>query len=820
MQRQFRLKQVLMTMMVFFLTIGTLSAEILVERISINNGAPRVLRHSWVDVECLVSNTDNKPHVVEVAIRPGDDYEGQTGFYSGEIRVPGKTSALMRFPMMVEQAESFSIDVSSDGVRQPHSVYQDTPIFLMGYNSRFLGLINDSFDSLGSFTQLPYFKNNKFYSRLFSARNMPTNRKVLDFYDAILVYKPDFSRWSEAQMDAVVAYVANGGTLIFAHPDAIREAAKTPLGALLPVDPVRIHTLSELPPVTSRMSSFDPESKWQIDVLEVTNRGRGITTMEWDGMPLIRSSQYGMGKVTAVMFPLDDKTLNDAGHQAQESLLKEVLIRQELFPMQKDFAETLDKLTGFEIPSPGEIVALLAIYLAGFAMILLLGIFTKRAGTSWFVAVIFSVLMVTFILKKAAGAFSDRGSVLAEISMEMPEPYPVGETYASCFAVKESKVNAGIPAATVMFSPIPESSHVSSFFVTSMAQDLTMLDENGNSMTKPKKEVRIKSPIDFLRSRTGQNTVNGLHIAPRTSKQFMASHTPVLTTDGGKEYPEAELLLTETGIALNEYTLPEKLRKNNPESVYLIMPGGFRKVEFDETGLCTVQPGNIFITDVVTRSVVESLCAGLRKQNPYLAVIYNVKQNRVQLKEPMTPQGRHIVMLPVRPTVASRKIRIPAEMLVFTAGSSMARTFLSGNKLNPQASLMVGQPYSPQVMLPGFLIGIFKPETVTVDYDCSVVDGINVDVYLENNDPKAGPDEKKIMGKADSRTRMEFTADTDAALSPCGSMITLTIEPHRLADTFDLSPEQAIRTNFWSLRSLRVTMTGTVDEKQALPIRY
>ena len=95
-----------------------------------------------------------------------------------------------------------------------------------------------------------------------------------------------------------------------------------------------------------------------------------------------------------------------------------------------------------------------------------------------------------------------------------------------------------------------------------------------------------------------------------------------------------------------------------------------------------------------------------------------------------------------------------------------------------------------------------------------------MDVYLENNDPKAGPDEKKIMGKADSRTRMEFTADTDAALSPCGSMITLTIEPHRLADTFDLSPEQAIRTNFWSLRSLRVTMTGTVDEKQALPIRY
>ncbi|MBR2720671.1 MAG: hypothetical protein IKB74_04980, partial [Lentisphaeria bacterium] len=409
------------TLTLLFLLTGlfALQAEILVERVNLNRNFPRLTRNSKTVLDCVVTNTDSRAHLVDIRLIPMASGETLNTYNTGKIMLPAKTTGTLSFPVQLGNTEAYTIEVRSDGVRQPRKgVTNDMKLFINGYTQQNVIILNDSEEYPGLPVRNPSFKD-KVYFNTITVSKVPVNSGYYNELGAVLIYRPAFDKYSEEQFRAIKAYAAAGGTVIFLHPDAIMDAANTPLADMLPVTPVKKHKVDSLPPVTAKIAGFDPAKRWETEILETVERDRGITLMSWESLPLIRIRQYGLGTVKAVMFPENEQTFLNSSNAGFEKFLYELLCRQQLYPNRKTFENVLDKLTGFEIPDTAEIVIRITIYLILFFAVLLLGMFFKRSGFAWVAAVLIALGAVGITLLNSASSFASQESVLSEIQLEL-----------------------------------------------------------------------------------------------------------------------------------------------------------------------------------------------------------------------------------------------------------------------------------------------------------------------------------------------------------------------------------------------------------------
>ncbi len=787
------------------------SGAVKVSRAGLNGRAPRLLKHSWTFMECMVENPDPVKHLVEVRVQPSED-DGQTGFYSGTILIPPDTTAFFSFPVFVESAENYTVTVMSDGVKQPASVYNDIMRQMYDNKARTVALFNDADEeSLGAFTQLDGIKG-KVYQRSFNAATVPDNWQYLANEEALLFYKPDFSRYSRKQFQTILAYAANGGTLIFMTPDAVIAAAETPLADLLPVKPLGIRKVTSLPAFEKKFPAFRRPENWSTEFLLSTPKERCVSVLSHEGMPLFAEAAYGLGMVKTIHFTLGENAMKE-NQNAFAGILQALWAKQDLLPDRQAFVETLDKLTGFNIPDSGEILKYIVIYMAIFLGCLALGILCKCPGSAWAMSVILAGAMVYYVLNQASRSFSMRKSVLAEITASLPAPFPVSETYASCFSIEEQDIHASKSGYDILFSPVPRSPKINTFFMTSAIDDMYNYDQMGNQIADEKEEVRIVSPIEITRDPDGNGLIPRLNFAPRTSKQFMASFSPRKAERIPVPEAEPELVLSKDGMTLQPYTLPEEFRKIPPESAWLVMPGGVRDVNMTN-GVCTLANGGGILVDPAARSMMDSLCTGLRKQQPYLALVSEVRENAVHLASPIEPQGKHVTMIPVRVTVADREISLPGEMLVLAPHGSASRTHFRGNKLQAGVPIHVGQVLNPKISLPGFLTGIFEPVSVSVDVDAVISGGAELKVSLNTPDTA-----EELLLQRDGSV---YTAEGELGkmLTADGSALPVAFQVPPMSDYTHLSAEQAMRSSQWHLRSINITMKGVLNADIQLPAKF
>ena len=786
------------------------SADVTISRSRVSTKSPRVYKYGWTDFECLVSNTDPQPHDVEVRVTPKDDGV-QTGFFSGVMRIPAETEAFLRFPVFIETEDEYVVRSKCDGVRMPNNVYNDMAVSLFPNNARSFVLVNDADDSLGSVTLLPKLKG-KLFIRAYSAATLPSEHLYFMYDEAVAFYKPDFSKFTQEQFNMLRAYAANGGKLIFLTPESILAAADTPLRDLLPVIPLAIRRTEDLP---SRRT-FLPELHWQpaggVDFLVSLPFGRGVDVLQHEGMPLIRIRQFGLGTVETVHFPCSE-IFKGSDPSAATGLLLKLIARQGIIQDRQTLVEVLDKLTGFAIPDFSRILHLVMAYLGVFFAILILGIIMKRAGLAWLLCVLFAAVSVYAVLAMASKSFASRHSVLAEVAVKMPEPFPLCETYASCFSISDQSIRADIAASDARFTPIPHSFRISSFFLTSLEDDL---DVYSNGRKKEPKTARIVSPIEIVRDSDGITAVSGLHIAPRTSKQFMSFHSPKRLPADLDSMPKAELLLSENGMELAPFRLPAALMESSPESVFLVMPGGVRRVSLRKDGSCSLAGESGIFVDPMSRALIDSLSIGLRKPCPYLAVVSDLKKNTIRLREPMIPQGKTVCIIPVHFTITSRRFKLPPELLSLSPDSVISRTIFRGNKLIPNISLMTGQEHLIRISFPEAFANLLHPDELSVSVEKSVPGAVRFSASLVNH-AKA---KSYVESKPGVKGELLFSEDLGSAVSPDGNSVTLALETEGMTNTAAMSPEQAMYSNRWVLRKVAATLIGVLDENVPLPAEF
>ncbi|MBR2425831.1 MAG: hypothetical protein IKB16_03725 [Lentisphaeria bacterium] len=797
---------------ILFLLVGMVSlfAEIRVERVNINRNFPRLIRNSTTDFQCIVTNTDNRQHLVEVRFIPlaGDT---MNTYNSGKILLPPKTTGTLSFPIQTSLAEGYTIEVRSDGVRIPRNgVVNDIKLMLNSYSQRTAVILNDGEESPGLPARGTAFKDKLFFNTVPAAR-APVNANDYSECPAVMLYKPALKQYSAEQFRALLSYVAGGGTLIVLHPDTVQKMASTPLAELLPVIPIKKHTVAALPPVTDKITGFDRSKRWEIEILETAERGRGVNLMFWNTLPLLRVSQYGLGYVKVAMFPVNEQTFCGSNNAGFEKFLFELLTIQQLYPNRKSFETVLDKLTGFAIPDTSEIVVRVTIYLVVFFLILLAGLFFKRSGLAWTAAVLAALGATGLTLMHSASKFAAQESVLSEIRLEQASPVNLGEVYCSCFAKEESVIHAGMPSEIcASFSALPESPYISNYFVN-LASDVF---DDTTAPQKPKpRQVRYSFPVEVHRDIRGKKRVEAMHIAPRTSRQFMAFYTAANRDDRALNVPEAELYLTEQGLSMAAYPIPDQYRKMDLQGAYLVMPGGVRKLSVDN-GACSLESDSSFFLNEMDQALMDSVCNGLRKPFPYVALVYPVKKNMVELNMKIQPQGREIIMIPARVTINSRKVTIPKEMLVLSSNNAMSRTFLHGNEIIGKSSLMVGQPLTFGVSLPAFLNGIFPPEKVKLVMDYSIADNVSMNVSLSSTD------KKEIPGRSTGTMEYEFTGADMAKTLNKENCLELNIKPRMEINEASMSIEQSLRAKFWNLRAADLEITGSIRSDLPLPLRF
>ncbi len=798
------------TLTLLFLLAGLfmLQAEILVERVNLNRNFPRLVRNSKTVLDCIVTNTDTKAHLVDVRLIPLASGETLNTYNTGKIMLPAKTTAALSFPVQLGTSEAYTIEVRSDGVRLPRKgVVNDIKLYLNNYTQKNAVILNDNDEHPGLPVRNPSFKDKLFFNTVTVSR-APVNSGYYNELAAVLIFRPAFNQYSEEQFRALKSYVAAGGTVIFLHPDAIMEAADTPLADLLPVTPVKKHKVDSLPPVTAKITGFDRTKRWETEILESIERDRGITLMTWESLPLIRVKQYGLGTVKAVMFPVSEKTFGSSSNAGFEKFLSELLSQQQLYPNRKSFENVLDKLTGFEIPDTAEIIIRVTIYLILFFLVLLLGVFFKRSGFAWIAAVLIALGTVGITLLNSASSFASQESVLSEIQLEHAAPFQQGEVYGSCFAKDESVLRANMPnGVNGEFSSVMESPYISNFFVN-FNEDF--YDPSRENKIQPR-QVRHSFPVETQRDARGKHQLIGMHVAPRTSRQFMLTYAKDGEVPAGT-IPEAELFLTEKGLDMAAYTIPEQYRTSDLQGVYLVMPGGARKVNVKD-GVCTLEENTSFFLNEMEQALMEAICNGSRKQNPYLALVYPVRKNMVELNVKMLSQGRRVVMIPAHVTINSRKITVPKEMLVHAPGNSLARASIQGNMLVGKASLMTDQTLTVAVSLPVFLHGIFPPEKIKVATDYSISD--NVTMQLSITTPSGD-----VAGKNTEGMDFEFAGSKLANSVNAENCLLLNFKPQLQVNASTFSTEQSLRTKFWNLRSADVEITGSIRSDLPLPLRF
>ena len=809
------LKQMLFVFVLCAVSIPRLQADVTVSRTRIGGRTSAIFRNSWSEFQCFVENTDKVPHDVRVRVRAADDGT-QSNFFSGSIRIPAETSSYLRFPIITENSQKYLVDLFCDGKKHPTGEMSSILVNFCNNKQRRSFVFSDDGETPSFLFSLKGIKE-EHSATVLPADSVPDSSLYYQNCDTLIIDDPDFTRFSSAQFQAILTYVAEGGILLFTNPKGALAAAQTPLADLLPVIPQKTVTSDKLP--LSGLIRAQANLPGQADFLVSIPRERSVVSAQWEGLPLFAERQYGLGTVRLLAFePKKEDFLGK--DSAALALAKRLIVRQALFPNRVLFESKLDQLTGFDIPSVSEISGMAVAYLAVFFVILLMGFLLHCPRLAWLTTVVAAVGMIAIVLHKAAKTFENRNSVLAEVTLESAQPVRSGETFGSCFMKEGATVRLQASGdADIHFSTILRDPRIS-YYSTAFLQQTSMGSKNISKTKDTKKKVqeerpvRIVAPLDITRSETGSVYLPGLSLAPRTSREFMARFSrPATESMVMRPGWEPELILSDKGLDMTPYQVPKELGIPGSASVWLVLPGGVRSVSMNGSGLCRLSGGGGLLVDEAARSMALMLTRGLRKQGPYLAFIRDVNSSFLTTNVRTVPQGKKILMVPARITIASRTVRIPREFLTFSPRDVASRFVVNGNDIMTGMPILTGFAAGVRISLPSEVAPLLKPEKISLVLDCRMADSVSLDAVLST------PSGEK-SGRKNSRNEYEFTDFPPSYRTDEAAAFTLFLKTKHLVNPSSLSPEQAMMANSWSLRSLEAEVTGKLDESIPLPARF
>ncbi len=783
--------------------------------------SPRISAHAWAYFNYRVDNPDEVMRTVTLVLKPRGQRNVTIHDHTFELAAGHRLD--FRTLVTIGSVADYTIDLFADG----NLIDREDALIRVGSpKNRYVAFVNDNVDlDYGQFSKNKGL-HDKYLSNHFKAETIPHHWVGYDGLHILVLMQPDFKYMHSRQINALLDYIARGGTVMIADPHGIVAAAGTPLKKILPVTPLRIRKLDVLKAFTQIGGT---ELVWPegTDFLESVPRGEGVTTLWHGDFPLTRWSRYGLGVIgVSAVNPSQKLIRTTAGNF--NAIWKHILC----FGGNVDYASShgdahlaaaLDSLTGIVIPGAGRIRVFLVIYFLVVLAFVAIGILSKQRLTSW-VALSLVAGIATILVFAAAQRQGRELSKYTAAILSFDAPFTEdgsSEQIVSLFSklergldVKSNDVDRHIrallppPALRTegdLVRTARRRSKVSNQAKSAGGKSDKPGLKKGEFVDRGKHQI-VRDPLT-INQRDGRNSLEGLLLRPYAPSFFAALHA----SEGDPSGKTPLVSWSKGGVVMEKWEIPEGI---NPVHGMIVCANGAYPASLSGR-TCAVDPERSRAGLTVLSSEIGSLRDHLLQKRtpvPLLALFVNTsKDGTGSIPDEFAIVGREVNLISVRQDLTTEEIWVPFERMTFKPVGSRARALMFNNRWQDVQQRGTKTQYHFHSFLPAPLTRM-APHTVYIRF---VGDNRSRNVkwsfaLLHN----AGDAEQLIPAtRVEGNLHIFENVQAASVFDPADGYFRIVLESKTVKKITD--PLSAPRMNTWRVQDLKIAVGGVLQPEHA-----
>ncbi len=770
----------------------TLSALPAITKSSLKIGmSPRIQKNSWAFLNCSISNPDKSTYEAYIRLVDENNFMGRRTVFSDYVTIPAEAVLNYSTEIMIEDSENYHVELYIEDKKVPGV---DTIIIktLSEREEQFF-ILNDSLTvSMGSVNQLEYFKK-KCYQLTLSCKDVPFHWSAFKSCLAVVVLKPDFANYSARQFRAIIDYAKQGGIVIFADPESILEAAKTPLAEILPVNPVRIRKITQLSTISKIFPGFKDWGELDpVDFLESYPKENSIIWLKEGQFPVFSWRKTGFGEVRCSAVSLSGDILNKTN--AWERIMIFFLDHQQKFNDTRKIMGCLDEMTGYTVPGVGVVKKVFFWYFLFLALLTASGLYFRKSKITFAASVLLSLIVTGWVFNLiSSGAAKTSNMLVAAVEARYSlGDFRITDGYYGIFSRSDMIETFSADNENTKFSAIIQSGGRFATF---------------GSMDDPSKGIMSKSqaePIEVL-SAYGVPKIYNLNIKSNTSRQVNAMITSRCTPRTDTSSPE--ITYSDKGFTLKDWQVPSDIKFDN---AFLAFPGKVFPLKVSGSTISYVPASGetYFNGDTIAMYIQEVIGSGFRNVKPGVAL---VSRGEPDMKFGNAGcQSRIVNFIPLLEKCETDKVYIGPESIVLSAGDTATKALIPCNSFIAPFSSQNAVDFKISFRLPpSFSLLVPEEVEITIDY---LNDGGSIVIQ-----PMLIANGKTIAADKKTDKKYVFTKDLDKVINPYSGegFIQLNINVSNAISTIS----EKLRANKWIMKEFSVGVKGRTSPGVA-PFSY
>ena len=732
-----------------------------------------------------LSNPDETAATVTLQVRPS--HGELEAVFARNITIPPKMEVSGNAEFVAIDASEYLVELLQNGTR----LEKDTLPVQMG-NARYYltAILTDKVANLGmSHIQKHKAVTSRIGNVMFNSKNVPSHWEGFYGFASLILLSPSLETYTEAQQQAIVDYVMQGGTLILAGHDAAFAMKGTLLGSLLPFAPVGTFTTDELAGLAKtflvknlkEQSAFNedgvPTGRPCLTLLNTILHEEAQELLRLDGRTLAARRYVGRGTVVGLAFnPFELCKANELFIPPVWNMVIVNTRYNSIFKTLYDIGyanEALQLMQGYSIPPVSSIVTILLVYMIGAAIILLVMFKLKRHSQGWLLVCLYGVCVTLYVMGRArhiTGATADLS--MANLRLSTWDGARGATLNNSLFLSRQDmQPQVSADSGQVLMRTQPKSTNLMNR-QDSMPSTPTWFKSDGKTSSIEKFTMQQMRPRSLTWFEKGRNTLANRGSLP-------------------------EVIYAPTGIQLKDWRLPVELA--NAKRALLLMPHGQRTLQIVEGVVVDSGTSSRIEADTLLTSAMRYL-ASLPVQTTTLALVVPTTSNfslaleATFRKQPASIYDYDIVFVNARIPHGEKPAFIDRNMLDFElpANSTFRLSMKDGQWLPTQYT---------GVQQTGYDILFHVPEEMVVPSPEKVI--LNLDVTTSG----AGFSFKPVLVACDG-TRIDFMEKQGSSYTfyPAGKVVVspVTSQVHLSMSTLvEGAPMGAMtRSNFWQVHSI------------------
>ena len=771
---------------VFILLSAGLSAKPKLVSCSLRQGSGPVRINSLPSrIDWQLSNPDETAATVTLQVRPSQGT--LEAVFSREITIPPKMEVAGNAEFVASETIEFLVEVLQNGTR----LQKDTlPVQMNPARYYLTAILTDKVANLGmSLIQ----KHKQLTSRIgnvaFNSKNVPSHWGGFYGFASIILLSPSLATYTEAQQQAIVDYVTQGGTLILAGHDAVLAMKGTLLEPLLPFTPVGAFKTDELAGLAKAFQvknlkerpAFDedgvPTGRPCLTLLDTILHEEAQELMQLDGRTLAARRYVGRGTVVGLAFnPFELCKANELFIPPVWNMVIVNTRYNSIFKTSYDIGyanEALQLMQGYSIPPVSSIVNILLVYMIGAAIILLVMFKLKRHSQGWLLVCLYGGCVTLYVMGRArhiTGATADLS--MANLRLSTWDGARGATLNNSLFLSRtDMQLQVSADGGQVLMRTQPPSTNLMNRQDT-MPSTPTWFKSDGKTSSIEKFTMQQMRPRSLTWFEKGRNSLANRGSLP-------------------------EVIYAPTGIQLKEWRLPAELA--NAKRALLLMPHGQRTLQIVDGVVQDSGASSRIEADTLLTSAMRYL-ASLPVQTTTLALVVPTTSNAPLAlearfrKQPASVYDYDVVFVNARIPHGEKPAFIDRNMLDFElpANSTFRLSMKDGQWLTTQYTGVQQTGYDILFHIPEEM-AIPSPEKVILILDVMTsgagfsfkpvlvaCDGTRID-YMEKQGSSYTfyPAGKAVVSPVTSQVHLSMSTQNEGA--PMGAMT---------------------RSNFWQIHSI------------------